>query len=261
MFWMLEHQLARRNLNSYQRTELALVFEPMLKGKAKEKQGTRNDLSDFRQNSVGSTPDTYSDRKMAKIAGVSHDTVRKVRAIKKGADDETKQQLRRGEKSIHKAYTELMNKEHEGETRVCERCHQEKPLSTFSMPSDRTTYSSICTECERQVEDAAKEAAKVASETTEPVETYPVQGMAMYNGHPIHIGTLPEDKPAMFGQVQSLLDFAVHGFLADVREAMRWFGPNMRTHENVEKVEALIMNTCESALKLLHEETDEESEL
>lgn len=260
IFWMLEHQLARRNLNSYQRTELALVFEPMLKGKAKEQQGTRNDLSDFRQNSVGSSPDSYSDRKMAKIAGVSHDTVRKVRAIKKSADDETKQQLRRGEKSIHKAYTELMNKEHEGETRVCERCRQEKPLSAFSMPSDRTTYSALCTDCEHKVEEAAKEAAKVASETMEPVETYPVQGMALYKGHPIHIGSAPEDKPEMFTQVQGLLDFAVHGFLSDVREAMNWFGPNMRTPENVEKVESLIMNTCESALKLLRNDVENTNE-
>ena len=187
MFWMLEHQLARRNLNSYQRTELALIFEPMLKEKARVKQGARSDLSNIRQNSVGSSTDGYSDHKMAKMAGVSHDTVRKVRAINKGADDATKQQLRRGEKSIHKAYTELMSREHEGETRVCERCHQEKPLSEFTLPSNRAGFSPLCKDCEREVDEVAKTAAKVAAETTESVETYPVQGMAMYKRHPIHM--------------------------------------------------------------------------
>ena len=55
MFWMLEHQLARRNLNSYQRSLLAVKFEPMLKVIAKKSQGTRNDLDpNFPQNSAES---------------------------------------------------------------------------------------------------------------------------------------------------------------------------------------------------------------
>ena len=34
MFWMLEHQLARRNLNAYQRSVLILKFEPMIRKRA-----------------------------------------------------------------------------------------------------------------------------------------------------------------------------------------------------------------------------------
>ena len=187
--------------------------------------------------------------------------MRKVERIVDEADEETKDKLRKGELKIHNAYTHLPSVAKPGEKKLCSRCRQEKPLTEFTLPSNRAGYLSISKDCEHEVEDAAKSAAKVASETTEPVETYPIQGMAIYKGHPVHIGSAPEDKPEMFNHVQGLLDFAVHGFLADVREAMKWFGPNMRTPENVEKVEALIMNTCERALKLLRDETDEESEL
>ena len=55
VFWMLERQLARRNLNSYQRSLLALRFEPMLKKVARGKQGKRNDLDvNFQLNLAGS---------------------------------------------------------------------------------------------------------------------------------------------------------------------------------------------------------------
>jgi len=268
ILWMLRNQLGRRNLNSFQRAEIALRYEAALSEEAEARMksgvGVKNPGPNLAQG-VEAQDDGKKDSdkgrtaaKLGKLAGVGKTTMKKAKKIIKEADEETKEQLRQGKTTIHSVYSDLVNRDHAGETRVCERCRQEKPLSAFSMPSDRTTFSSLCTDCEREVEEAAKTAAKVASETTEPVETYPVQGMTMYNGHPIHIGTLPEDKPEMFSQVQSLLDFAVHGFLADVREAMRWFGPNMRTHENVEKVEALIMNTCESALKLLRDENEKE---
>ena len=199
--------------------------------------------------------------KLGRLAGVSGRTLKKVETIIENADEDTKNELRKGKKKIQSAYEDVVKKMKPEETRICERCHQEKPVAVFSMPSDRTSFSPLCKDCEREVEEAARSAAKVASETTEPVETYPVQGMAVYKGHPIHIGSMPEDKPEMFTQVQGLLDFAVHGYLADVREAMKWFGPNMRTPENMEKVETLIMNTCESALKLLHEnDQDDEQE-
>jgi len=264
--WMLLNQLGRRNLNEYQRSEMVLVLRNaesedanrrMMAGKTVEDPGANLHQG---QKPKGDRSGRALNR-LGKMAGVSESTMRKVERIVDEADEETKEKLRKGELKIHNAYTHLPSVAKPGEKKVCSRCHQEKPLTEFSLPSNRGNYLSVCKDCEREVEEAAKSAAKVASETTEPVETYPVQGMAMYKGHPIHIGSVPEDKPEMFTQVQGLLDFAVHGYLADVREAMKWFGPNMRTPENVEKVEALIMNTCESALKLLHgNDQDEDQE-
>ena len=269
--WMLRNQLGRRNLNEYQRSEMALKLRDaesreasrrMMSGKAVE--AVDDPGANLHQ---GQKP--RSDRggralnRLGKLAGVSESTMRKVERIVEEADDETKDKLRKGEMKIHNAYTHLPSVARPGEKKMCSRCHQEKPLSEFTLPSNRAGFSPLCKDCEREVDEAAKSAAKVAAETTEPVETYPVQDMAIYNGHPIHIGSVPEDKPEMFGQVLGLLDFAVHGYLADVREAMNWFGPNMRTPENVEQVEALIMNTCEEALKLLRanmKNTDENKE-
>ena len=256
--WMLLNQLGRRNLNEYQRSEMVLILREtesedanrrMMSGKTTEDPGVNLRQG---QKSKGDRSGRALNR-LGKMAGVSESTMRKVERIVDEADEETKDKLRRGEMKIHNAYTHLPSVAKPGEKKLCSRCHQEKPLTEFTLPSNRGSYMSVCKDCEREVEQVARSAAKVASETTEPVETYPVQGMAMYKGHPIHIGSVPEDKPEMFSHVQGLLDFAVHGYLADVREAMKWFGPNMRTPENVEKVEALIMNTCESALKMLHE--------
>lgn len=254
--WMLLNQLGRRNLNEYQRSEMVLILREAEKEDAKRRMVAGKTAEDPGVNlHQGQKP--KADRsgralnRLGKMAGVSESTMRKVERIVDEADEETKDKLRKGEMKIHNAYTHLPSVTKPGEKKLCSRCHQEKPLTEFTLPSNRGSYLSMCKDCEHEVEEAAKEAAKVASETMEPVETYPVQGMALYKGHPIHIGSAPEDKPEMFTQVQGLLDFAVHGFLSDVREAMSWFGPNMRTPENVEKVESLIMNMCESALKLL----------
>lgn len=260
--WMLRNQLGRRNLNSFQRSEMALKLKNTVAELSEKRMraGVKVEADPGEIFPQGPEKGRTLD-KLGKLAGVSGRTLKKVETIIEHADEDTKNELRKGKKKIQSAYEDVVKKMKPEETRICERCHQEKPVAAFSMPSDRTSFSPLCKDCEREVEEAARSAAKVASETTEPVETYPVQGMAMYKGHPIHIGSVPEDKPEMFTQVQGLLDFAVHGYLADVREAMKWFGPNMRTPENVEKVEALIMNTCESALKLLHEnDQDDEQE-
>jgi len=260
--WMLRNQLGRRNLNSFQRSEMALKLKDTVAELSEKRMraGVKAEADPGEIFPQGPEKGRTLD-KLGKLAGVSGRTLKKVETIIENADEDTKNELRKGKKNIQSAYEDVVKKMKPEETRICERCHQEKPLAVFSMPSDRTSFSPLCKDCEREVEEAAKSAAKVASETTEPVETYPVQGMAVYKGHPIHIGSVPEDKPEMFTQVQGLLDFAVHGYLADVREAMKWFGPNMRTPENVEKVEALIMNTCESALKLLHgNDQDEDQE-
>ena len=259
--WMLRNQLGRRNLNSFQRSEMALKLKDTVAELSERRMlaGVKIEADPGEIFPQGPGKGRTLD-KLGKLAGVSGRTLKKVETIIENADEDTKNDLRKGKKKIQSAYEDVVKKMKPDETRVCERCHQEKPLTAFSMPSDRASFSPLCLDCEREVEEAARSAAKVASETTEPVETYPVQGMAMYKGHPIHIGSVPEDKPEMFNQVLGLLDFAVHGYLADVQEAMRWFGPNMRTPENVEKVEALIMNTCETALKLLRgdaQHTDE----
>jgi ParB-like chromosome segregation protein Spo0J len=100
--WIIRNQFGRRNLPPYVRVSLALELESTIAARAKENQGARNDLS---QNSAKSEP-IETREQIATIAGVSHDTVAKVKTIKAKASEETKDKLAKGEISINKAYRE-----------------------------------------------------------------------------------------------------------------------------------------------------------
>ena len=85
--WIIENQFKRRNLSKYDRAELALKLEPLYAAEAKRRQGERTDI---RQNSDESSDDseeggkTYhlrTDEQLAKLAGTSRDTIRKVKVL------------------------------------------------------------------------------------------------------------------------------------------------------------------------------------
>ena len=103
MVWIINNQFHRRNLTSYQRAELALKLEPLLaeKAKARQRKGGRKKVL---QNSV--EPRT-AQQQVAQAAGVSHDTIHKVKVIKEQAPEQVKQDLRQGKTSINKAYQQV----------------------------------------------------------------------------------------------------------------------------------------------------------
>lgn len=103
--WIILNQFGRRNLPMYERARLALRLKPVISAKAKENQGHRTDIS---QKSVKST-DTQ--KELAKVAGVSHDTISKVEKIEATATEETKEQLRKGDISINQAYQTVRREE------------------------------------------------------------------------------------------------------------------------------------------------------
>jgi len=104
--WIIRNQLARRNLTTYQRAELALKLKPVIAEKARERQGTRTDIQ---QNSVESST---TQNELAKAAGVSHDTIHKAEVIAEEATEEVKEKLRVGDTSINRVYNELKDKPH-----------------------------------------------------------------------------------------------------------------------------------------------------
>lgn len=229
MLWMLRNQLGRRNLNNYQRSELVLKLEPLM-ACAAEKRMRAGKAADPTQNSAEGAGETR--RNLGKLAGVSHDTIKKVKKLNESADEETKGKLRRGEVTVNKAYTELMHREHEHEKRVCERCKAEKPIAEFAIPSNRHGFSELCKACEKEIEAAAKAAAEVAAGTTDKVETYPVRGMAMYRGAPIHVVSPLPDEPEMMPHVMSVFDTAADAFLATVGTSLRMMTRGIATPEN-----------------------------
>jgi hypothetical protein len=98
--WIIRNQFGRRNLDAYQRTKLALRLEEVIAVKASERMKSGRS-PDPLQNSVKGI---HTSEELGKLAGVSRDTVDKVKQIEKKATPEVKASLAKGEISINKAH-------------------------------------------------------------------------------------------------------------------------------------------------------------
>jgi hypothetical protein len=103
--FVIDCNLTRRQLNNFQRTELALKSKPILEEivKQNESQGGKGDRN--------LTPLGRVDEQIGQRAGVSRDTVRKVEKIAEKASEELKQSLRAGQMSINEAIKRISEKE------------------------------------------------------------------------------------------------------------------------------------------------------
>lgn len=99
IIWMVNNQLARRNITSFVRAELALRMKGAIA--AKGEQGKRSDLE---QNFVQSSEPNRTNREIAKAADVSHETIRKVEKVSETAPEQIKAAARAGEISVDRAY-------------------------------------------------------------------------------------------------------------------------------------------------------------
>lgn len=140
--WIIRNQFGRRNLAPFTRVELALKLEPLLKAKAKggyqardARQSLQNsakiktcnhcgklydgDSWDESKNAHGCCPycfgrlDTRKD--LARIAGVSHDTIAKGKLVAEYADEATKKRLRENQISVHRVAKEIKEKQQRDE--------------------------------------------------------------------------------------------------------------------------------------------------
>ena len=103
--WILKNQIGRRNLPTYVIAQLTLRLKSAIAEQAKENERLGGKGS---QKSVNHKTDTQ--KELARIAGVSHDTIHKVEVIEKNAPEPIKQAARRGDLSINKAYQLTTNK-------------------------------------------------------------------------------------------------------------------------------------------------------
>ena len=106
ILWMIKNQLGRRNLNAYQRAELVMRFEPLIRQEAEERMKRGRQIYEHGDKRQGDTREI-----LGKMAGVSSNTMDKVMALHAHADEATKKKLREGTLSIHKAHTVLKEKE------------------------------------------------------------------------------------------------------------------------------------------------------
>ena len=95
--WIIQNQFNRRNLSPFARGELALVLEPLIAAKAKERQ-RQGGIEKVVQ--ISAQPKTRDE--VAKAAKVSHDTIAKVKVLAARAPEAIKEKLRRGETTINK---------------------------------------------------------------------------------------------------------------------------------------------------------------
>ena len=277
MLWMLRNQLGRRNLNDYQRGEMVLVLKSRMKTEAEKRKyaGVSDcDLPENFQEGQASEKDrkgceereTYT--RLGKLAGVSGRQMRKIDKLANSADEATKAKLRKGEVSVHRAYTDLLEKEHEGETKICERCKQEKPLLAFSIPSNRRGFSSMCRDCEKENSAAAKSATEAAAKTTDAaVKTAdtsskaeppcPIPGMVMHNGAPIHVETALPDTPEMFRYVADLVKSCCDSYVIGLTSAMRRYSSGMGSEEHNAQILEMVRQTNAQVLTILNERMKE----
>ena len=102
--WIIKNQLGRRNLSAYDRSVLALKLKPVLAEKAKEKEAERK--TTYQKSEKSELPTVNTTKEVAKVAGVSHDTIHKVEVIENSGDKELIGKVRNKETSINKAYRE-----------------------------------------------------------------------------------------------------------------------------------------------------------
>ena len=260
MLWMLRNQLGRRNLNSYQRVELVLKFEPLVKNAAEQRMMAGKAANPVPTLAQGQTKGRTRDH-LSEAAGVSHGTFAKAKKLVQSADEETKRELRAGKVTVNRAYTELLEKEHEGETKICERCKQEKPLSAFSIPSNRRSFSSVCRDCEKENSAVAKSAAEAAAKPADIAASSdppcPIPGMVMHNGAPIHVERPLPDTPEMFRYVADLVKSCCDSYVIGLTSAMRRYSSGMGSEEHNAQILEMVRRTNEQVLTILNERMEE----
>ena len=260
MLWMLRNQLGRRNLNNYQRVELVLKFEPLVKNAAEQRMMAGKAANPVPTLAQGQTKGKTRDH-LSEAAGVSHGTFAKAKKLVQSADEETKRELRAGKVTVNRAYTELLEKEHEGETKICERCKQEKPLSAFSIPSNRRSFSSVCRDCEKEISAVAKSAAEAAAKPADTAASSeppcPIPGMVMHNGAPIHVERPLPDTPEMFRYVADLVKSCCDSYVIGLTSAMRRYSSGMGSEEHNAQILEMVRRTNAQVLTILNERMEE----
>lgn len=100
--WMLCNQLGKRNLTNYDRASIAIAYSELF-----EKLGNKNLKTHTKQGYQKSDKPVNTNKEVGKIAGLSHDTIAKVKIIREKAPPETKQMLSNKKTSINKVYKML----------------------------------------------------------------------------------------------------------------------------------------------------------
>ena len=132
--WIILNQFGRRNLPAHERARLALRLKPVIAEKAKGKQAEYHGNqyeSGLTQKSAEVQKPIETRQELAKVAGVSHDTIAKVEVIEEKAPEPVVQASRSGAISVNAAY-QVTKLEPEQQHEIAERIEhiKEEPEKT-----------------------------------------------------------------------------------------------------------------------------------
>lgn len=125
--WIIENQLARRNLPALVRVELALKYKPLIAAKAKENQIR---TTENRVCQISDKQEIDTKKELAKVAGVSHDTINKVERVLEKAP-ELREKILSGDESINSAYEKVKKAEREEQRRITIKEEAELPNGKY----------------------------------------------------------------------------------------------------------------------------------
>lgn len=129
--WIIDNQLGKRNLDLYSKVLLEDQKRRILAEQAKKKIGGDKKSEAYKslQRNLGNDSEdrrkNTTDYKIAKAAGTSEDTIRKVRAINKNGSPALIEAVRNGSKSINQAHNEIREQERK-QTDLSARAHLEQ---------------------------------------------------------------------------------------------------------------------------------------
>ena len=104
--WIITNQFGRRNLNPYVRGTLAIRLGSEITARAKANQKASGGAVQQK-----SAKPVHVNSELAKLAGVSHDTISKVNKIEQKGSEEVKKALAKGEISINEAHKKIKAEE------------------------------------------------------------------------------------------------------------------------------------------------------
>jgi N6-adenosine-specific RNA methylase IME4 len=135
--WIMENQIARRNLTAWQRGQLAAEYEKLLKPVARERQreaGRRHGRGQPEKVCKTFYKAIQADRTAARTFGLSHTTLARIKKIQDIATAEQKQKLENREASVNEIYKQIQTRErhHERIERLKQIASREiDPLSSL----------------------------------------------------------------------------------------------------------------------------------
>jgi hypothetical protein len=140
LMWILTHQQARRNLTDGQRANAVLRYEYLFQEQAKANQKQSKGRG---QKGLGEIPKVNVREDMAKAAGVSPDTIRRVKTINEKGTPEQKKRIADGEK-VGTVYKEVKGKSEQSEKETKQLNEWELWLSGWALFKNNPNNPNVC---------------------------------------------------------------------------------------------------------------------